>query len=92
MLLLKGVVPRNVIGKYDINMFTNKEVMANVKVFSKILCPRSRSSRGQGHQTIGLLKGLVPTNVVSKYEVNIFNNREVMVNVKVFGRTDGRTD
>ena len=63
-----------------------------LKFFSKILCPRSRSSRGKGHQTIGLLKGLVPTNVVSKYEVNIFTNKEVMANVKVFGRTDGLTD
>ena len=39
-----------------------------------------------------LLKGLVPRNVMSKYEVNIFTNKEVMANVKVFGRNDRLTD
>ena len=80
MCLQKGVVPRDVVYKYEVNMFTNKEVMANVKVFRKFY--------GQGHQRVWLLNGVVPRNVVSKYEVNMFANKEVMTNVKVFGRND----
>ena len=56
----------------------------------------SRSSRGQGHQSMCPQKGNVPRNVVLKYEVNMLSNKEVMANVKVFGRndrlTDGQTD
>ena len=50
MLLLKGVVPRNVVSKYDVNMFANKEVMANVKVFPKFYV------QGQGHQGVKVTK------------------------------------
>ena len=58
--------------------------MKVTKVFLKILCPRSRSPRGQGHQKMWLLKGVVPRNVVSKHEVNMFTNKEVTTNVRVF--------
>lgn len=39
-----------------------------------------------------LQKGLVLRDTVSKYEVNLSSNKEVMANVKVFGQNDGRTD
>jgi hypothetical protein len=44
------------------------------------------SSRGQGHQGVRLMKGNVQRNVMSKYEVNMFTNEEVMANGKVFIR------
>ena len=39
-----------------------------------------------------LQKGNVPRNVVVKCEANMLSNKEVMANVKVFGRNDGQTD
>ena len=39
-----------------------------------------------------LQKGNVPRNVVVKYDANMLSNKEVMANVKVFGRNDGGTD
>ena len=60
--------------------------MANVKVFRKFYV------QGQGHPGMWLLKGVVPRNVVSRYEVNMFANKEVMTNVQVFGQNDRRTD
>ena len=32
---LKGLVPRVIATKYEVNPFTNKEIMANVKVFDE---------------------------------------------------------
>jgi hypothetical protein len=43
---------------------------------------RSRS------KSMGQQKGLVPRNVVSKYEVNPFINKEVMTNIKAFRWND----
>jgi hypothetical protein len=40
------------------------------------------SSRGQGHQGMRLMKGNVQRNAMSKYEVNMFTNEEVMANLK----------
>ena len=31
---LKGLVPRVIVTKYEVNALTNKEIMANVKVFA----------------------------------------------------------
>jgi hypothetical protein len=44
--------------------------------------------QGQGQILIYQEEGIVPRDIVSKLEVNPFTNKEVIANVKVFGRND----
>jgi hypothetical protein len=39
----------------------------------------------QGEINIGQLEGLIQRGIVSKYELILLTNKEVMANVKVFG-------
>ena len=48
----------------------------------------SRSLRGQGHTSMWQRKAVGLSNIVFKYGVNPFNNKEVIANVKVFWQFD----
>ena len=90
-----GLVIRYTHAKYESPICYNKNVMAYVKVFSKV-GQRSRSM-SQVQNLWYCWKGLVIRITHAKYERLISKGKKVMANVKVFDgqtdrQTDGRTD
>ena len=77
MSLQKVHVLEDVVSKFEVQMFTKKEVKFGKAQNEQFLCSRSRSSKGQGHQCMCLQKSHVPENVVSKLEEQMFTNKEV---------------